>query len=150
MLARQHYQLASWRQKESILNYRRFFDVDELIAVRVEEIEIEREFILLFDDLKAELILGEGAGFDRFPQVAAMEVGVGAGNLHCFVPDQRMRAGDRRPVELDEHRFAFGIDHAVAVHAEALHHPVAARNGAIGHGPQHHVHRLRRQRGRGR
>ncbi|GMA20808.1 malto-oligosyltrehalose synthase [Arsenicicoccus piscis] len=40
VLARQHYQLASWRQKESMLNYRRFFDVDGLIAVRVEEDDV--------------------------------------------------------------------------------------------------------------
>jgi len=36
VLARQHYRLASWRDKATVLNYRRFFDVDELIAVRVE------------------------------------------------------------------------------------------------------------------
>lgn len=40
VLARQHYQLASWREKESMLNYRRFFDVDELIAVRVEDPDV--------------------------------------------------------------------------------------------------------------
>lgn len=36
VLQRQHYALASWRDKERMLNYRRFFDVDQLIAVRVE------------------------------------------------------------------------------------------------------------------
>ena len=36
VLARQHYQLASWRESDAMLNYRRFFDVDQLIAVRVE------------------------------------------------------------------------------------------------------------------
>ncbi len=35
-LAGQHYQLAGWREKSQILNYRRFFDVDTLIAIRVE------------------------------------------------------------------------------------------------------------------
>lgn len=35
-LARQHYLLASWRDKDEALTYRRFFDVDSLIAVRVE------------------------------------------------------------------------------------------------------------------
>lgn len=33
---RQHYRLASWTRKAEVLNYRRFFDVDTLIAVRVE------------------------------------------------------------------------------------------------------------------
>ncbi|GAA1080041.1 malto-oligosyltrehalose synthase [Nocardiopsis metallicus] len=34
---RQHYRLVSWRRGDSQLNYRRFFDVDHLAAVRVEE-----------------------------------------------------------------------------------------------------------------
>ncbi len=36
VLQRQHYQLANWRENDAMLNYRRFFEVDELIAVRVE------------------------------------------------------------------------------------------------------------------
>ncbi len=36
VLARQHYLLANWRDSDAMLNYRRFFDVTELIAVRVE------------------------------------------------------------------------------------------------------------------
>ncbi len=36
VLQRQHYQLASWRDTDIMLNYRRFFDVAQLIAVRVE------------------------------------------------------------------------------------------------------------------
>jgi (1->4)-alpha-D-glucan 1-alpha-D-glucosylmutase len=40
VLDRQHYALASWRERDEILNYRRFFDVDSLIAVRVEEADV--------------------------------------------------------------------------------------------------------------
>jgi (1->4)-alpha-D-glucan 1-alpha-D-glucosylmutase len=36
VLKHQHYVLASWQQRAEILNSRRFFDVDSLIAVRVE------------------------------------------------------------------------------------------------------------------
>ena len=36
VLARQNYVLANWRDSDAMLNYRRFFDVTELIAVRVE------------------------------------------------------------------------------------------------------------------
>ena len=36
LLGQQHYTLASWRDKDDVLNYRRFFDVDTLIAIRVE------------------------------------------------------------------------------------------------------------------
>lgn len=37
LLQRQHYRLAHWREKDTVLNYRRFFEVDTLIAIRVEE-----------------------------------------------------------------------------------------------------------------
>jgi (1->4)-alpha-D-glucan 1-alpha-D-glucosylmutase len=40
VLEQQHYLLAGWREKDDVLNYRRFFDVDGLIAVRVEEPEV--------------------------------------------------------------------------------------------------------------
>jgi (1->4)-alpha-D-glucan 1-alpha-D-glucosylmutase len=40
VLDRQHYRLASWRDKDTVLNYRRFFDVDSLVAVRVEEPDV--------------------------------------------------------------------------------------------------------------
>ncbi|CAG7574434.1 (1-_4)-alpha-D-glucan 1-alpha-D-glucosylmutase [Barrientosiimonas humi] len=40
ILERQHYRLASWRDKDDVLNYRRFFEVDGLIAVRVELPEV--------------------------------------------------------------------------------------------------------------
>jgi (1->4)-alpha-D-glucan 1-alpha-D-glucosylmutase len=40
VLSRQHYRLASWRERDQVLNYRRFFDVDSLIAVRVEDPDV--------------------------------------------------------------------------------------------------------------
>ncbi len=40
VLDRQHYLLAGWREKDDVLNYRRFFDVDGLVAVRVEEPDV--------------------------------------------------------------------------------------------------------------
>jgi (1->4)-alpha-D-glucan 1-alpha-D-glucosylmutase len=40
LLARQHYELAFWRTAQRDLNYRRFFDVNELIALRVEREEV--------------------------------------------------------------------------------------------------------------
>lgn len=36
VLDAQHYALANWRDSDAMLNYRRFFDITELIAVRVE------------------------------------------------------------------------------------------------------------------
>ena len=49
VLDRQHYLLASWREKDTVLNYRRFFDVDALIAVRVEANDV-------FDDTHRVLL----------------------------------------------------------------------------------------------
>ncbi len=40
VLDRQHYLLASWREKDRVLNYRRFFDIDGLIGVRVEDPDV--------------------------------------------------------------------------------------------------------------
>jgi (1->4)-alpha-D-glucan 1-alpha-D-glucosylmutase len=51
VLARQHYRLASWREKDRFLNYRRFFDVDSLVAIRVEEPDVFAETHRLLLDL---------------------------------------------------------------------------------------------------
>ena len=40
VLERQHYRLASWREADEVLNYRRFFEVDGLVGVRVEESDV--------------------------------------------------------------------------------------------------------------
>lgn len=37
LLAKQHYRLASWRAAGDRLNYRRFFDINDLIGLRVED-----------------------------------------------------------------------------------------------------------------
>ncbi|CAH1654001.1 MULTISPECIES: malto-oligosyltrehalose synthase [unclassified Chelatococcus] len=37
LLARQHYELVFWREAAKRLNWRRFFDINELVAVRVED-----------------------------------------------------------------------------------------------------------------
>jgi (1->4)-alpha-D-glucan 1-alpha-D-glucosylmutase len=40
LLARQHYELAFWRAAQRDVNYRRFFDVNELICLRVEREDV--------------------------------------------------------------------------------------------------------------
>jgi len=40
LLAKQHYQLAFWRDAQRDVNYRRFFDVNELICLRVEQADV--------------------------------------------------------------------------------------------------------------
>src|ERR1041385_3629571 len=49
LLARQHYRLASWRIANDAINWRRFFDINELAAMRVEhEPAFEDSHALIF------------------------------------------------------------------------------------------------------
>src|SRR5579862_8314054 len=59
---------------------------DELGSI--QEIETEPLPLRRREDLEAELPLGVVAALDGFPQVAPMEVGVGAGDLDRLVPDE--------------------------------------------------------------
>ena len=70
----------------------------------VEQVEAELVLVLLLDDLQAQLLLREVAALDRLPEVAAVEVGVLAGDLLRLVPHQRADALERLPVELHEAR----------------------------------------------
>ena len=59
LLERQHYRLAYWRVADEELNYRRFFDVGTLVAVRVERPEVfEATHALIFELMDAGLIDG--------------------------------------------------------------------------------------------
>ena len=59
VLERQHYRLGGWRERDRLLNYRRFFDVDGLIAVRVELPEVfEATHRLLIDLNQRGLVEG--------------------------------------------------------------------------------------------
>jgi (1->4)-alpha-D-glucan 1-alpha-D-glucosylmutase len=40
LLAQQHYRLADWREAATQLNWRRFFDIDSLIGIRVEDPDV--------------------------------------------------------------------------------------------------------------
>jgi hypothetical protein len=75
------------------------------------------------EDLQAELPFGKSPDFDGVPQVAAVEVRVGAVDLDRFVPDQRMGA-EPGGVQwnLTKCRRRLGVDQPEGVHAEALHH----------------------------
>ena len=75
-----------------------------------------------------------------------MKIGLFPRQLLRFIPHQRMYAQQRLPVEFHKGGFPFSIDEAEGVNAEAVHHAVAAREGAIGHDPHHHVHGFRGQR----
>ena len=73
---------------------------------RIEHVEVEAVGELLVEQLQAAAPTpGKSPRLDRVPQVAAMEVGIGAVDLDRLVPDHRLQAELRLPVELDEGRF---------------------------------------------
>jgi hypothetical protein len=113
---------------------------------RVEQVEVERVLVGFRNDLQAELPLRVGARFDGLPEIAAVEVGILAGDLERLVPEHGVEAQERLPVELHEPRGPLGVDQLEGVDAEALHHPEAPRDGAVGHRPHDHVHGLGHQR----
>ena len=73
-----------------------------------------------------ELTFGEVALVDRFKQIAAVEIRIGAVELDRLVPDHGGGADGRAPVKLDEGGLAFGVDQPESVDAEALHHAIAS------------------------
>ena len=81
-----------------------------------------------------------------FPEVATVEVGIGAVDLDRLVPQHRLHALLRLPVELHERRLAGGVHEPERVDAEALHEPERPRDGTVGHHPHQHVRRLGHQR----
>jgi hypothetical protein len=61
-----------------------------LVASRMSKLNA---FGLLFgEELQAQLPLGVLAGLDRFPEIAAVKVRIGAGDLDRLVPHERVRA----------------------------------------------------------
>ena len=59
LLERQSYRLSYWRVAASDVNYRRFFDIDGLAGVRIEEPAVfERTHALIFDLVRRGLIHG--------------------------------------------------------------------------------------------
>ena len=71
----------------------------------VEQVDaLEALVVVVGEELDAEVVLRAGAGFDGVPQVAAVEVGVDAAELLRLLPHQRVDAGHRLPVELDQRR----------------------------------------------
>ena len=60
-------------------------------------------------------------------------------DLERLVPRQAVHAELREQVELDEHALAPCADERERVDPKPLHHPVAARDPAVGHDPAQHV-----------
>ena len=110
---------------------------------RVEHVEVEIVGEFLIENLDPQLPLGEIAGVDGVPQVAAVEIGVGAVQFDRLVPDHRLETELGLPVEFDIGGLAVGIDQTEGVDAKALHHAEGTGNRPVGHDPHDHVHAFR-------
>ncbi len=103
---------------------------------RVEQIDaLERVGPVVGHHLDAELVLQRRSGLDAVGHVTAVEVGIAPRGDLRLLPDQRVDAGDRLPVELHQARPALGVDEAEGVNAETLHGAVRARDPPIAHVP---------------
>jgi len=113
---------------------------------RIEHVEIEAVGEGLVEQLHLQFPFREVARLDRLPEIAAMEIRIGAVDLHRLVPRHRLQAELRLPVELHEGRLILSVDEAERMDTETFHETERSRNGAIRHGPHDHVHAFRRQR----
>ncbi len=111
----------------------------------VEDVEVELVGEVVVEDLEAQLPFREIALLDGVPQIAAVEVGIGAVELQRLVPDHGLEALLRLPVELDVGGFALRVDHAEGVDAEPLHEAEGPGDRAVRHDPHDHVHALGHQ-----
>lgn len=64
LISAQNYRLAFWKVAASELNYRRFFNINELISIRIERQEVFEEFIRLTGELIEEGLI-DGLRFDH-------------------------------------------------------------------------------------
>ncbi len=100
LLAAQHYRLASWRAASTELNWRRFFDVSSLIAVRVEEPDVFAATHGLLLGLVAEGLI-DGLRIDHpdglaDPRAYLRQLTTAAGG-HWIVAEKILAAGEELP-----------------------------------------------------
>jgi (1->4)-alpha-D-glucan 1-alpha-D-glucosylmutase len=117
LVERQHYRLAHWRLGRRQGNYRRFFDVDGLVGVRVEDPEVYRATHRLILELVADRRVA-GLRLDHVDGLADP-----AGYLDRLRADvERVRsagaAGDRD--QADDHRGAALVVEKIVARSECL------------------------------
>ena len=104
LLADQAWRLTSWRDASDAINYRRFFDVNELAALRMEEPEVfEATHGLVLDLAAAGRVDGlridhpdglrdPAQYFERLQAGYARRVGAGHGELSLYVVAEKIEA----------------------------------------------------------
>ena len=88
---------------------------------RIQQIEIEFEFVLFRDQLKPKLVFRVISRFDGFPQFTAVEIRITPGQLLGFIPHQRGFTRNRLPVKAHKGGFTFGVNQAEGVNTKSFH-----------------------------
>lgn len=88
LLERQHYRLAWWRTANDEINWRRFFDINELVALRVEDEDV-------FEAVHAKLFQLYGEGLIDGVRVDHID-GLTDPEKYCRALRQRLRALERQ------------------------------------------------------
>lgn len=112
LLERQHYRLAWWRAANDEINWRRFFDINELAALRVEDDDVfEAVHALVFRLYRDGLI--DGVRVDHIDGLAEPET-------YCRALRQRLRALEsERPADAPAGA-AYIVVEKILAHGESL------------------------------
>ena len=105
LLGDQAYRLAHWRVASEEINYRRFFDINELAAVRMDDPDVfEEAHRLVFRLLHERAVTGlridhvdglyDPGDYLRRLQVRARELGAGGGDRPLFIVVEKILAPD--------------------------------------------------------
>jgi len=97
----------------------------------VQHIEFKALGKVLVKHLQAQLPLREITATDGIPQIATVEIRVGAIELYCLVPHHGLHPLPGFPVKFDKNRRALAVDHAKGVHTEAFHKTQGAGNRPV-------------------
>lgn len=137
----------------------------------IENVEIEREFLLLCDELHSEVPFGVRSGLNRtgyggtrkyehctfcrgkigerknvLGEIATEEIRIVTLKLESLVPDESVSTKLGPPVKLDEGSLSLSIDENESVDSETLDHAVRARDGVVGERKDAHEQRVGSQR----
>src|SRR5215217_6141787 len=105
LLGEQAYRLSHWRVASEEINYRRFFDINELAAVRMEDPDVfEEAHRLVFQLLQERAVTGlridhvdglyDPADYLRRLQARVRELGVGDGDRPLYIVVEKILGAD--------------------------------------------------------
>ena len=108
LLRRQHYRLACWRTASEEINWRRFFDINDLVAIRVEDDEA-------FEAVHATVFRLYAAGWIDGIRVDHID-GLAQPDAYCRRMRQRLRELERvRPAGVPQGRAYFIVEKILAL-----------------------------------